>query len=113
MNERTTGMTRLEEIKEALADLERIERHVRWAGAPIASIRSILESARQEAETWEAIEAWLDRDMHRYIRLLKTNLGIWWAVLRDRDTGNALHIAVNKDRLEVLAQAVAYEEISK
>lgn len=35
-------MAESEKLRAAFADLERIERHVRWAGAPIESIRAAL-----------------------------------------------------------------------
>lgn len=30
-------------LREAYADLDRIERHIRWAGAPTSSIRKVLD----------------------------------------------------------------------
>lgn len=111
-------MTMLEKIKEALFALGRLRhcgKHTPAVGSDADIVSEALEAAQQEAEAWEAIEAWLDLDMHRYIRILKTNMGIWWAVLRDRDTGNALHIGINKDRLEVLTDAAAWcrQELAK
>lgn len=47
-----------EKLRAALADLDRIERHVRWAGAPIESIRAALferELLTQKEIRWQRV----------------------------------------------------------